>query len=279
MGILRQIIDSTLHPLGLHLTRFPVPEHNNGTSIASVNGASIASMRELEGCYRDLLFPEVPERGNRPELMHQLIGTSAGEAMYILGALYRSLSCPGDVCEFGIAQGATSALLANEIRGTDKKLWLFDSFEGLPKPTEKDKLIDDIFNLGSMEAYTGQMAFDVSMVKNRLDSIAFPLNRVEIVPGFIEKTIQLPRLPRSVSFAYVDFDFYEPILIALNYLDQHMSPGGHIVVDDYGWFSSGAQAAVDEFTSLHGNRYEVTFPIKSAGHFVVLRKASAPVRR
>jgi O-methyltransferase len=264
MRILRRIVDSTLHPLGLHLTRFPVPEHNNG--------ALIESVREIEGCYRDLLFPEIPERGNRPELMQRLIGTSTGEAMYILGALYRSLSCLGDVCEFGIAQGATSALLANEIRGTDKKLWLFDSFEGLPKPTEKDKLIDDIFNLGSMEAYTGQMACDVSMVKNRLNSIAFPLNRVEIVAGFIEKTIHLPRLPNSVCFAYVDFDFYEPILIALNYLDHHMSSGGHIVVDDYGWFSSGAQTAVDEFTWGHGGQYEVTFPIKSAGRFVMLKK-------
>ena len=271
MGILRRILDSTLHPVGLHLTRFPVPvsepEHNHD--------ASIANCREIEGCYRDLLFPEIPERANRPDLMQQLLGTSTGEAMYILGSLYRSLSCPGDVCEFGIAQGATSALLANEIRGTDKKLWLFDSFEGLPRPTEKDKLIDDIFNLGSMEAYTGQMACDVSMVKNRLETIAFPLNRVEIVPGFIEKTIHLPRLPSSVSFAYVDFDFYEPILIALNYLDRTLSRGGHIVVDDYGWFSSGAQTAVDEFMSVHASDYEITFPIKSAGHFVVLRRSSS----
>jgi hypothetical protein len=265
MGILRSIADSTLHPLGLHVTRFPEPEHNT-------NGELIEGVRELEGCYRDLLFPEIPDRQNRPELMRQLVGTSVGEAMYILGALYRGWSCSGDVCEFGVAQGATSALLANEIRGTNKKLWLFDSFEGLPRPTEKDKLIDDIFNLGSIEAYTGQMACDVSMVKDRLDSIAFPLNRVEIVPGFIEKTIHLQRLPSLVSFAYVDFDFYEPILIALNYLDQHMSPGAHIVVDDYGWFSSGAQTAVDEFVSTHPGRYEMSLPIKSAGHFALLKK-------
>src|SRR5688572_5503346 len=266
MGLLRHILDSALHPFGLHLIRFPVPE------VHHENGSSIERLRDIEGCYRDLLFPEIPERANRAELMQQLLGTSSGEAMYILAALHRSLSCEGDVCEFGIAQGATSALLANEISETDKKLWLFDSFEGLPKPTEKDKLIDDIFNLGSMEAYTGQMAWDVSMVKNRLQSIAFPLSRVEIVPGVIEKTIHLSRLPKSVSFAYVDFDFYEPILIALNYLHHHMPFGGHIVVDDYGWFSSGAQTAVDEFTAAHAGNYDITFPIKSAGHFVVLRK-------
>jgi hypothetical protein len=265
MGILRRIADSTLHPLGLHVTRFPESKPNS-------NGELIDGVPELEGCYRDLLFPEIPDRENRLDLMRQLIGTSVGEAMYILDALYRALSCSGDVCEFGVAQGSTSALIANEIRGTDKKLWLFDSFEGLPRPTEKDRLIDDIFNLGSMEAYTGHMACDVSLVKSRLDSIAFPLNRVEIVPGFIEKTIHLQRLPSLVSFAYVDFDFYEPIRIALEYLDRHMLPGAHIVVDDYVWFSSGAQTAVDEFVSMHAGRFEMTLPNKSAGHFAVLRK-------
>jgi O-methyltransferase len=40
---------------------------------------------------------------------------------------------------------ATSALLANEIRSTERTLWLFDSFKGLGKPSEKDLLIDDIF--------------------------------------------------------------------------------------------------------------------------------------
>src|SRR5450755_2563393 len=86
------------------------------------------------------LFPNpVPE--GRSELLAKLLGTQLSEAVYIINCLHRSLKLPGDVCEFGIAQGATSALLANEIRDTDKLLWLFDSFEGLPTPTEKDSLI------------------------------------------------------------------------------------------------------------------------------------------
>ena len=260
MKFLKRMVDSTMHPLGLHLTRFPPPQ------------ASLEVLRQLEGCYRDLLFPEIPDRENRMELMAELMGTPPAEAMYVLGALFRSLSHPGDVCEFGIAQGATSALLANEIRDSRKKLWLFDSFEGLPNPTEKDKLIDDIYNLGSMDAYAGQMACDVSMVRDRLSAIAFPLGRVQIVPGFIERTIHLPELPKAICFAYVDFDFYEPILTALQYLNQYLSAGGHVVVDDYGWFSSGAQTAVDEFIAMHPGRYEKTLPIKSAGHFALLKK-------
>ena len=106
------------------------------------------------------LFPNpVPE--GRSELLAKLLGTQLSEAVYIINYLHRSLKLPGDVCEFGVAQGATSALLANEIRDTDKLLWLFDSFAGLPKPTEKDTLIHDIFGLGTIESTQGTMAYEL----------------------------------------------------------------------------------------------------------------------
>jgi hypothetical protein len=182
------------------------------------------------------------------------------------------LKLPGDVCEFGIAQGATSALLANEIRDTDKLLWLFDSFAGLPKPTEKDTLIDDSFGLGTIEKYQGAMMYGINEVLERLRAISYPSSRVKIVPGFIENTISLVDLPDKVCFAYVDFDFYEPILIALNYLNEHLSMGGCMVVDDYGVFSSGAGAAVDEFLAAHPSQYDFVLPHKSAVHVVILSK-------
>jgi len=92
--------------------------------------------------------------------MVQLMGTQLSEALHVVAHLNRTLHLEGDVCEFGVAQGATSALIANEIRETNKKLWLFDSFEGLPRPTEQDILIDDIFNLGSIEKYQGSWRLD-----------------------------------------------------------------------------------------------------------------------
>jgi len=152
--------------------------------------------------------------------MVQLLGTQLSEALHVVAHLNRTLHLEGDVCEFGVAQGATSALIANEIRETNKKLWLFDSFEGLPRPTEQDILIDDIFNLGSIEKYQGLMASGQDQVTGRLNAINFPFDRVQIVPGFIEKTAQYASLPKQVCFAYVDFDFYEPIKIALELLES-----------------------------------------------------------
>jgi hypothetical protein len=123
-----------------------------------------------------------------------------------------------------------------------------------------------------MENYQGKLAHTQGEVIGRLKEIDFPLNRVQIVPGFIEKTIHKPGLPQQVCFAYVDFDFYEPIKIALRFLDGCMMPGCHVVVDDYGWFSAGAQAAVDEFVAEYAPKYELSLPHEAAGRFAVLRK-------
>jgi len=230
------------------------------------------TVAELEALYRECVFPDLPPRPGRERLLARLEGTNASEGLWLLEHLHRSLRVPGDVCEFGVAQGATSALLASELLEGDRRLWLFDSFEGLPKPTEKDVLIDDIFGLGSMERYQGTMSYGPEHVRGRLREVAFPEARVEIVPGFIEKSITAGRVPCQVCFAYVDFDFYEPIKVALEFLDGVVAPGGHVMVDDYGWFSSGAQTAVHEFVAARVGRYQLIKPPDWAGHFAVLAR-------
>lgn len=228
---------------------------------------------EIVILYQELVFPEFP-KGNtsRVGLMAELQGTQISEAIYIINFLNKTFDIKGDICEFGIAQGATSALIANEISSSKKNLWLFDSFKGLPKPTEKDLLKDDIFNLGSMLAYQGEMACSMNMVIRRLSEIAFPQSRIKIVPGFIEETLKCPNLPESVSFAYIDLDFYEPIKIALEFLDDKLSNGGFIIVDDYDFFSSGVKTAVDEFMDNRANKFRFSKPIESVGHFCILER-------
>jgi O-methyltransferase len=236
-------------------------------------------VREMHDALRAWLFPQLPERAGRPELLARLLGTGISEATYVLAELNAAMSDPGDVCEFGVAQGATSALLANEIRETTKQLWLYDSFTGLPKPSSKDQLKDDIFNLGSMEKYEGEMRCDSAEVETRLAQIGFPKERYRVRAGMVNETLVEGAGPETVCFAYVDFDFYEPIAHALNYLDQHLSAHGRIVVDDYDFFSTGAKTAVDEFVARHGSRYEFALPEKFAGKFCLLRRSQDQIHR
>ncbi len=190
----------------------------------------------------------IPPNERRPKLLARLLGTSPAEAYFIIQSLVKTKDINGSVCEFGVAQGETSALIANEILSSDKIFHLFDSFQGLPKSSRKDQLKDDIFSLGSIERYAGTMSCPEKMVRARLKALSFPLNRFIIHRGFFDQVLRGDvNLPQKVSFAYVDFDLYEPIKQTLNFLHNITLPGAIIIIDDYDFFSTGVKTAVDEF--------------------------------
>jgi hypothetical protein len=244
----------------------PIPQRNDYLE------RYITYIAETEGLWREAMFPDLPLVEGRSPLLAQLYGTGVSEAFYLLSCLHSALAVPGDICEFGVAHGTASALVANEILSTDRKLWLFDSFQGLSKPTEKDILVDDILGYGSMDRYEGAFSHPMEQVKYLLRQVSFPSERVRIIPGFIQESIQSADLPNPVCFAYIDFDLYEPIVVTLDYLHRSLSPGGVILIDDYGFFSSGAKTAVDEFAAKHSGDYVLTHPKPFAGHFAMLSK-------
>ena len=246
--------------------------HISTEQLDTVSKLYTGSIKQIEGYYKEYVDPDYVTNNSRTELLSKLLGTETTEALYIISSLNNTSQVVGDVCEFGVAQGATSALICNEIISGNKNIWFFDSFQGLSVPSEKDVLIHDISNFGSMEKYAGSMASPMSMLLERIKSVSFPKERTRIVAGFIEKTIKKNYLPEKVSFAYVDFDFYEPNKVALEYLDTVLSQGGVILVDDYGFFSDGAQAAVDEFYDSRKGKYELVKVSEYAGHFVILKK-------
>lgn len=218
----------------------------------------------------------IPMNSMRSELTTRLLGTPPSEAYFIIEAISKTNMIQGDICEFGVAQGETSALMANEIRETNKKLHLFDSFQGLPKPSANDNLKDDIFRLGSIKKYEGQMSCNKELVERRLNEISFDKERYIIHEGFFDEIISSDKhLPVKVVFAYIDFDFYEPILLALNFLHVVTPKGGIIIVDDYDFFSTGVKTATDEFISDKNKVekfYEIEVPDKCFGCFAILYK-------
>lgn len=227
---------------------------------------------DIEELFRAFVFPDLPRKPGRERFLADLLGTSVSEAIYILESLHSGLKVGGDICEFGVAQGATSKLLASELLDSDRHLFLFDSFEGLPPPSPEDVLIDDIFQLGSMDRYQGIMMSPESEVREKLGSIDFPPQRTHILKGWVEDTLAGGEAPRKVAFAYVDFDFYGPIRTALEFLDRVMPVGGRIVVDDYGFFSAGVQKAVDDFVAYRKGRFAMSLPLPFAGKFAMIER-------
>ncbi|HUS95465.1 MAG TPA: TylF/MycF/NovP-related O-methyltransferase [Hyphomicrobiaceae bacterium] len=280
---MKKLIHSVLRHFGYrleHLDQYQPPAEQDDPDLAAalhhcqmMRDIHRQDAVEIEALYREFVFPDLPKREGREVLLNDLVGTTISEAIYVLHSLHQALRIPGDICEFGVAQGATSRLLAAEILPlADRTLWLFDSFEGLPEPTVEDRLIDDIFNLGSMDRYKGTMASPESLVLEKLTGINFPLTRTKVKKGWIKETSTTGDLPKQIAFAYLDFDLYEPIRDGLDFIDPLMPAGGRIVVDDYGFFSEGAQLAVDQFVANAAGRYELTLPLPLAGHFCLLRK-------
>ena len=268
MKIVKTGIRKTLAALGYELRR------SNKGWVRFENFMNLATAYEQRlNDNGDLVLPNEI----RPKLLARLVGTPPAEAYFLVQALCKCRELPGDVCEFGVAEGETSALIANEIKfASNKRLHLFDSFEGLPKPTDKDELRNDIFSLGTIEAYAGTMSCPEEMVRSRLDAISFPAPRYVIHKGFIEQLIHEDTgLPKEVCFAYVDFDFYEPIKVALEFLHRVTPKGAIIIVDDYDFFSTGVKTAVDEFIDAKSSaqtHYECFVPNEHYGCFAVLTR-------
>lgn len=268
MPILKNIFRRALRALGYDVHR------------ASEDPVRFSNFADLAQAYEQGLNATenlIAPNAVRPKLMARLMGTAPTEAYFIVQALAKTQNLSGGVCEFGVAQGETSALIANEILPGNKILHLFDSFQGLPKPSEKDQLKDDIFSLGNIQNYAGKMSCPEAMVRARLKAVSFPAERFVIHKGFIEQVLREDaRLPKDVSFAYVDFDFYEPIKVTLEFLHNVTRPGAILIVDDYDFFSTGAKAAVDEFLKdKNASRtvYECLIPDKARyGCFAVLTR-------
>jgi hypothetical protein len=273
--MIRQIIGKLLAPFGYNLIKDnPIFSKFHCSDIDYIPSILQNTIRELSQSYSKYVF-DTTLNIDEDEciLLSRLIGTSVGEAIFIIRGIQECRQLDGDICEFGVGQGATSALMAYEIRNTDKNIWLYDSFEGLPAPSEKDTLKDDIFGLGSIEAYKGTMLCKEILVERRLSEISFPSGRTKIIKGFIEETISNKNnYPKNVCFAYVDFDFYEPIRVALEFLDQHLSLGGIVMVDDYDFFSTGVKTAVDEFISVHSDSYSIEIPDEISAKCCILKK-------
>ena len=109
-----------------------------------------------------------------------------------------------------------------------------------------------------------------------LKTLGIPENAVVIHPGFISETLKTStQLPEKVTFAYIDFDFFDGTFEALGFVDLVSIVGTEVIVDDYGFFSSGAKLAVDSFLkSSKNNTWTCKVADQVNGFFVILTRIS-----
>ncbi len=128
-------------------------------------------------------------------------------------------STPGIVLEAGCFKGGSTAKLSLATKLIGRKLFVYDSFEGLPDVNEAEK---DRFNRGE---YTGAL----EEVKSNVGKYG-ALEVCEFVRGWFDQT--MPSLKDPVVVAFVDVDLRDSLETCLNYIYPKLVPGGVIFSHD-----------------------------------------------
>ncbi len=189
---------------------------------------------------------------------------SEKETDIILDLARGCLSLDGDFVEFGCYKGDTSLLLAellvekivdksekklwessgkevdnNSCGKVKKRLWIYDSFEGLPeKGMQDESVLGESFKAG--ELYVTKRE-----VKERFLRAGLP---VPVIKKAWFKDLTSNDLPERIAFAFLDGDFYESIRDSLRLVGPRMAKSGVIVVHDYtNPALPGVKKAVDEW--------------------------------
>ena len=168
-----------------------------------------------------------------------------------LRSLYRGVrhvvshNIPGDIVECGSARGGSAALMALTLRHLHarRKLWLFDTFAGIPAPTADDPDYE-IANI-----FTGSFVGTLDEVRGLFDRLNVPED-VQFVKGLFQDTLPVTRMGQ-IALLHLDGDWYDSVRACLDQLYDKVAPGGVIQIDDYGYWQ-GARKATHEFFELRG---------------------------
>lgn len=162
---------------------------------------------------------------------------------------------PGDFVECGVWRGGSTmaaALTLLRHDRTDRTIWLFDTFEGMPKPSDNDVGWDGSpaikrwtrESVGA-EDRSDWLRVDIDEVRQNVASTGYPIDRVNFVKGMVQDTLPSAKVEK-VALLRLDTDFYESTKVELEHLWPKLVPGGILIIDDYGrWL--GQRKAVDEF--------------------------------
>lgn len=164
----------------------------------------------------------------------------------------------GDIVECGVWRGGSMLAIADllvEMNDTSHDLYLFDTFEGMPSPSENDI------------SYTNQKAEELllpnvdrtedliwaysslDVVRQTMSLSNYPPDKIHYIKGKVEDTIPLDLID-NICLLRLDTDWYESTKHELIHLYPKLIKGGVLIIDDYG-FWKGARKAVDEYFAEH----------------------------
>ncbi len=125
-----------------------------------------------------------------------------------------------------------------------------DTFEGQPEPAEIDR---DIWGNSQREGwqryvkdgvYIGERP-PIDEVRENLRQTGYDERKTILVKGKVEDTLPA-QSPGQIAILRLDTDWYESVSHTFTHLYPLLSPGGVLIVDDYGHLE-GARKATDDY--------------------------------
>ncbi|MBD2089136.1 class I SAM-dependent methyltransferase [Microcoleus sp. FACHB-1515] len=155
---------------------------------------------------------------------------------------------PGEIVECGTCRGGAAALLAAVVQRYSlrpRRVYAFDTFAGMPDPTEIDRhegipANETGFGAGTLKA---PIAENLNLICETLgvQDLVIP------VAGLFAETLPATRSRiGAIALLHADGDWYESTLDIFNTLYDQIVADGVIQVDDYGHWE-GCRQAIHEF--------------------------------
>lgn len=170
-----------------------------------------------------------------------------------------SSGIPGDFVECGVWRGGHALIAADVIRRhqSRKKVFLFDTFEGMTEPTDQDKSFDGredaavSFERQVESDGSGWCHASLEDVQQNFYEFGFDGQNIRFVRGDVMQTLkENSNLPAKISVLRLDTDWYKSTYEEMRVLFPRLSQGGSLLIDDYGYWQ-GSRKAVDQYLSEH----------------------------
>ena len=178
--------------------------------------------------------------------------------------IYAAKSVAGDLVECGVWRGGAAIVMAEAVvrAGADnRRLFLYDTFSGMTKPTEKHSRVVGNIGTGSIKktfdrfadldrgSHTDWAYAPIEEVQENLKMSRLPQEQFILVKGAVEQTIP-ETAPEEISVLRLDTDWYGSTKHEMEQLFPRLNTGGVLIIDDYGWWA-GSRHAVDEYLALY----------------------------
>jgi hypothetical protein len=155
---------------------------------------------------------------------------------------------PGDLIETGVWRGGACIFMRGVLAAykvNDRRVFVADSFEGLPKPDAELYPADS----GDKHHVHGFLAVAQQDVEQNFRKYGLLDDRVVFLKGWFKDT--LPHAPiEKLSILRLDGDMYGSTMDALDSLYPKLQRGGFCIIDDY--FLPGCRQAVDDYRTKFG---------------------------